>query len=186
MRVRRGRESAFHPFLWTMFGEYRHILAFLFVESEVCLHLPSDSTSRWTPLVFSYALPTTGRSKDFHPLERALAGRTKKSVKIKHFNALRLAESQGFEPWVRSSRTHDFQSCAFDHSANSPLTFYSPFSEYVFYYILTSAIRQAFSFLFRNIYGSPGNSSDTPHYAVMGFVDLINTTPLSTIERLCI
>ena len=31
-----------------------------------------------------------------------------------------MAESQGFEPWVRSSRTHDFQSCAFDHSANSP------------------------------------------------------------------
>ena len=31
-----------------------------------------------------------------------------------------LAESQGFEPWNRSSRLHDFQSCAFDHSANSP------------------------------------------------------------------
>ena len=31
-----------------------------------------------------------------------------------------LAESQGFEPWRRSSRLHDFQSCAFDHSANSP------------------------------------------------------------------
>ena len=31
-----------------------------------------------------------------------------------------MAESQGFEPWVRDYRTHDFQSCAFDHSANSP------------------------------------------------------------------
>ena len=31
-----------------------------------------------------------------------------------------LAESQGFEPWLRYQRKHDFQSCAFDHSANSP------------------------------------------------------------------
>ncbi len=31
-----------------------------------------------------------------------------------------LAESQGFEPWVRYHPTHDFQSCALDHSANSP------------------------------------------------------------------
>ncbi len=30
------------------------------------------------------------------------------------------AESQGFEPWVRYHPTHDFQSCALDHSANSP------------------------------------------------------------------
>lgn len=34
-----------------------------------------------------------------------------------------MAESQGFEPWVRDYRTHDFQSCAFDHSANSPSVF---------------------------------------------------------------
>ena len=31
-----------------------------------------------------------------------------------------MAESQGFEPWVRYHPTHDFQSCALDHSANSP------------------------------------------------------------------
>ena len=36
-----------------------------------------------------------------------------------------MAESQGFEPWVRDYRTHDFQSCAFDHSANSPSVFCS-------------------------------------------------------------
>ncbi len=51
---------------------------FLFVEPEICLHSPPDSTSRWTPLVLSYDLPDTGRSRDFHLLERALAGRTKK------------------------------------------------------------------------------------------------------------
>ena len=31
-----------------------------------------------------------------------------------------MAESQGFEPWVPLKGTHDFQSCALDHSANSP------------------------------------------------------------------
>lgn len=30
------------------------------------------------------------------------------------FQCFYLAESQGFEPWRRSSRLHDFQSCAFD------------------------------------------------------------------------
>ena len=31
-----------------------------------------------------------------------------------------LAESQGFEPWRRFRRLHDFQSCSFGHSDNSP------------------------------------------------------------------
>ena len=31
-----------------------------------------------------------------------------------------LAEGEGFEPPVRSSRTHDFESRAFDHSATPP------------------------------------------------------------------
>ena len=53
-------------------------MGFLFVRPEICLHLPSDSASRRTPLVFSYILPTTGRIRDFHPLERALAERTTK------------------------------------------------------------------------------------------------------------
>ena len=45
----------------------------------------------------------------------------KKNTVLKpKFNTVFLAESQGFEPWRRSSRLHDFQSCAFDHSANSP------------------------------------------------------------------
>ena len=30
-----------------------------------------------TPLLFSYILPTAGRIRDFHPLERALTGRTR-------------------------------------------------------------------------------------------------------------
>ena len=36
------------PYMW-----------FLFVRPRVCLQLPSDSTSRWTPLLFSYTFPTT-------------------------------------------------------------------------------------------------------------------------------
>lgn len=31
-----------------------------------------------------------------------------------------LAEKVGFEPTVRFGRTHDFQSCTFDHSVTSP------------------------------------------------------------------
>ena len=31
---------------------------FLSVGPEICLQLPSDSISRWTPLLFSYTLPT--------------------------------------------------------------------------------------------------------------------------------
>jgi hypothetical protein len=31
-----------------------------------------------------------------------------------------LAEKVGFEPTVRFRRTHDFQSCTFDHSVTSP------------------------------------------------------------------
>ena len=51
---------------------------FLCVGAEVCLHLPSallNLTAR--TLVFSYILPTAGWIRDFHPLERAPAGRIK-------------------------------------------------------------------------------------------------------------
>ena len=54
------------------------LMRFLFVRLRVCLQLPSDPTSRWTPLLFSYALPTTGRARDFHPLDFAHTGRTTK------------------------------------------------------------------------------------------------------------
>ncbi|MFA6815766.1 MAG: hypothetical protein WCS73_05675 [Lentisphaeria bacterium] len=51
-------------------------MRFLFVSPEICLHLPSDSTPRWTPLVFRYILPTTGQIRDLNPLEYALARHT--------------------------------------------------------------------------------------------------------------
>lgn len=34
--------------------------------------------------------------------------------------AFTMAERQGFEPWVRDNRTHDFQSCSFSRSDTSP------------------------------------------------------------------
>ena len=47
---------------------------------RVCVQLPSDSPSPRTPLLFGYALPTTGRARDFHPLDSAHAGRTKSNT----------------------------------------------------------------------------------------------------------
>ena len=48
---------------------------------------------------------------------KTLSRKHEKTVQI---NLHCMAESQGFEPWVRYHPTHDFQSCALDHSANSP------------------------------------------------------------------
>ena len=59
-------------------------MRFLFVRPEICLHLPSDSASRQTPLVFSYLLPATGRIRDFNPLETCAAGRTTKKHACTH------------------------------------------------------------------------------------------------------
>jgi hypothetical protein len=47
------------------------------------VHLPSDFTSRRTPLVFGCILPAAGRIWDFHPLETCDVGRTKN--KAVHF-----------------------------------------------------------------------------------------------------
>jgi len=60
---------------------YPHVLPpiwFLFVRPEICLGLPLDSTSLWTPLPLAMCLPLQGRTRDFHPLEFAHAGQTKK------------------------------------------------------------------------------------------------------------
>ncbi|MBR1483428.1 MAG: hypothetical protein IJ598_10740, partial [Ruminococcus sp.] len=58
------------------------------VRPQVCLHLPSDSASRRTPLVFGYILPAVGRIRDFHPLETCAVGRTDKTAR--HRTALKL------------------------------------------------------------------------------------------------
>ena len=51
-------------------------MKFLFVRSDVCRQLPSDSTSRWTPLLLAMQFPLLGFARDFHPLDNAHAERT--------------------------------------------------------------------------------------------------------------
>ena len=41
-------------------------------------------------LGFGYDLPAAGRSRDFHPLERALAGRTTDQVDVTDFSYIHL------------------------------------------------------------------------------------------------
>ena len=53
---------------------------FLSVRPEIRQHLPSDSASRQTLLVFRYPLPTTGQVWDFHSLGFAHAERTHKET----------------------------------------------------------------------------------------------------------
>ena len=57
---------------------YRPSMRFLSVRPDFCHRLPSDSTSRWTPLPSAICFPSLGRIRDFHPLEHAHAGRTAK------------------------------------------------------------------------------------------------------------
>ena len=51
-------------------------MRFLYVRPDFCRRLPSDSTSRWTPLPLAICFPSLGRIRDFHPLEHTHAGRT--------------------------------------------------------------------------------------------------------------
>ena len=59
-----------------------------------------------------------------------------------------MAEREGFEPSVRFGRTHDFQSCAFDHSAISPNTLCHKakkfFCKLLFYKKRVSSLRNSF------------------------------------------
>ena len=53
-------------------------MKFLFVRSDICRQLPSDSTSRWTPLPLTMQFPLLGIARDFHPLDNAHAEANKK------------------------------------------------------------------------------------------------------------
>ena len=55
-------------------------IKFLYVRPDICRRLPSDSTSRWTPLPLAIYFPLSGRFRDLHPLEYVRAGRTKKKA----------------------------------------------------------------------------------------------------------
>ena len=53
-------------------------MKFLFVRQDVCRQLPSDSTSRWTPLLLAIRFPLLGLIGNLHPLANTHAERTKK------------------------------------------------------------------------------------------------------------
>ena len=44
-------------------------MKFLYVRSDVCRQLLSDSTSQWTPLLLAIQFPLLGLVRDLHPLE---------------------------------------------------------------------------------------------------------------------
>ena len=44
-------------------------MKFLYVRSDVCRQLLSDSTSQWTPLLLAIQFPLLGLVWDLHPLE---------------------------------------------------------------------------------------------------------------------
>ncbi len=52
------------------------LMWFLSVRPEICLHLPSDSTPRWTALVLAVPFTLLGRIGDFHPLATCAARHT--------------------------------------------------------------------------------------------------------------
>ena len=53
------------------------IWSFLYVRSDVCRQLLSDSTSQWTSLLLAIQFPLLGLTRDLHPLDNAHAERTK-------------------------------------------------------------------------------------------------------------
>jgi hypothetical protein len=53
-------------------------MKFLYVRSDVCRQLLSDSTSQWTPLLLAIQFPLLGLVRDLHPLDNAHAERTTK------------------------------------------------------------------------------------------------------------
>ena len=58
---------------------FSHLKKIRIKETEICLHLPSDSTSRWTPLVLAVSFPLPGRIRNFHPLATCAARRTRRN-----------------------------------------------------------------------------------------------------------
>ena len=70
---------------WTSFclANSSHILClmmFVFLGSEFCLQLPSDSTSRWTPLLLANGWQLQAPIVDFHHQVNRHAWRTKKET----------------------------------------------------------------------------------------------------------
>ena len=59
---------------------WHHTFLSLHLSATFTIRLPSDSTSRWTPLSLAVSFPLLGRIRDFHPLETCAARRTIKKL----------------------------------------------------------------------------------------------------------
>ena len=78
-------------------------MRFLSVRPDFCRRLPSDSTSRWTPLPLAICFPSLGRIWDFHPLEHAHAGRTME-MRVPQKGHSHFHLSPTFHPQTRSEK----------------------------------------------------------------------------------
>ena len=66
---------------------WHHTFLSLHLSAAFTIRLPSDSTSRWTPLSLAVSFPLLGRIRNFHPLVTCAARRTKKTG-IAFFHAI--------------------------------------------------------------------------------------------------
>ena len=80
-------------------------MKFLFVEPDVCRQLPSDSTSRWTPLPWAIAFPLLGWLRDLHPLDNAHAERTNNQAALVGERGLTVFIKYLFNPYTINAAT---------------------------------------------------------------------------------
>ncbi|MFI3201274.1 MAG: hypothetical protein R3Y54_07095, partial [Eubacteriales bacterium] len=55
---------------------YNALCDFCSSDQRFAFRLPSDSTSRWTPLSLTMSFPLLGQTRDFNPLDCVHAGHT--------------------------------------------------------------------------------------------------------------
>ncbi len=97
------------------------LMWFLFVRPEICLHLPSDSTSRWTPLVFGCILPTTRADWGLSPVRNVR--RKAHCNKSCHIIMQQLLLFFDLTPYFQILNTEisDFNSCMLSPSTSAVL-----------------------------------------------------------------
>ena len=79
-------------------------MKFLYVRSDVCRQLLSDSTSQWTPLLLAIQFPLLGLVRDLHPLDNARAEHTKMKLldsnEIRQLRDVCIFEVNGIEVYM--------------------------------------------------------------------------------------
>ena len=65
------------------YPQHRPFIRFLFVTTHFCFELPSDSTSRWTPLPFANSSSSSRPVRDLRPISNVCAWHTKSPSKPK-------------------------------------------------------------------------------------------------------